>query len=247
MYIYPLWNPNTHCTLDGTESGNTKPWKCYKCWARSKIECIDSSSWQCLTLIEKAKRLGIERLDGVSDRSFMRRVTKIASNLQRILPSGVYHSIINSKPRPYPTLVPMKTSVIQNHVLQGRRFEISLLQFEVKKCSCCGCIEPSHCDLDYSTSVDIEPLPRKHLTNKWYDAYHCTCHNICKGSQYYSCSMRTQIKWYTEKHGASPWSFLGIDKNSPNAILCEKCHKEDVKKVGELLSSLFCFSYVCKY
>ena len=126
----------------------------------------------------------------------------------------------------------MDENVLKKHVFYGRRFETSMLMFDVCGCSCCGRVEPYHCDPNYSKHAIEQPIKRQHFTQQWFYAWHCTCSEVCGGSQFYSNTQTNQMKWYKETHSMEPWQKLGLSMDTPNAVLCSYCHHEKITKDG---------------
>ena len=100
-----------------------------------------------------------------------------------------------------------------------------MLLFKVEMCSCCGRVQPGH--VDPAFPKEGVPFERKHLVNSYHHAWHCECNDFCTGSQFYAKRKKSEIDFYKEKHqGQPPWIVLGLDQQSPNAVLCNSCYKE---------------------
>jgi len=200
----------------------------YSCMFCEESSVPASVHWTDLRSLEtKLARYGIEYShDHNIQHSRRREILK----MQEVLKSkcdisrDILDAFQNNDPRPYPTAMAMSQVSKSRHVLSGRRFEISMLMYDVKQCSCCGRTQPGHVDPYFPKDV---PFDWKHLMNKTHSAWHCTCDGFCKGSQFYGAKKRTEINLFQTKHGGeTPWDFLGVDKNEPNAILCDACYYE---------------------
>ena len=137
----------------------------------------------------------------------------------------IINGILDTKPRPYPSPVRMDEVAVKKHVAMGRRAELSLLMYEVAACGCCGSVKPHHCDPDFPDSA---PLSRMHLMNKSHDAWHCTCKEYCKGSQFYASRRHTVMHHYKSNHNQLGPGEYG--EAHPNTVfktsLCHKCYQE---------------------
>jgi len=112
--------------------------------------------------------------------------------------------------------------------IQGRRTDISLLCYEVVKCDCCGRVQPHHADSKFPKKGSELPFERKAFVNQTFPAWHCTCLDYCKGSQFWPASRRSHIDLYCQKHdGKNPWDVLNCSKKSTNAVICHRCHSEN--------------------
>ena len=152
--------------------------------------------------------------------------------------------ILDNAPLPYPSAIKMSEEAKERHVLNGRRFELSMLMYEVKMCTCCGRVQPGHVDPDFPKQG--VPFEKKHLVNSSHQAWHCNCNAFCQGSQFYGVKKRSEIQYYKQKHdGQPPWIVLGLDQQSPNAVLCNSCYKEitSEKIDGEYNICHFQFEY----
>ena len=62
------------------------------------------------------------------------------------IPNNIVPRLKNTDPKPYPNITPMSDTSLTCHTIFGRRFELSMLLFNVNQCNCCGRIEPMHID-----------------------------------------------------------------------------------------------------
>ena len=100
----------------------------------------------------KFRRLGLEYNNENTDYEKVlqrKKVNSIKFNYTRLNDYGKYRKhlkLLNTTPVPYPTIVNMDTDMIDKHVLLGRRFESSMLMYEIHQCHCCGMVRPHHSD-----------------------------------------------------------------------------------------------------
>ena len=144
--------------------------------------------------------------------------------MERCMTMEEIDEVLDSVPRAYPSAVKMDTEATHKHVMCGRQFEIAMLCYQVTSCACCGFTQPWH-DYDDFPKDDIAPYTRKHLSSKYHPAWHCTCNNVCHGSQFYADAKPKHKAWFKSKHsGMSPSDALGLP--SPNAMICRSCYDE---------------------
>ena len=86
----------------------------------------------------------------------------------------------------------MDADAEHEHMLLGRRFEVSQLMFPVLKCACCGVVRPFHGDPEFPNNTG-QVIQRHHLTVEPKDAYHCTC-NHCHGIQFWAIGKHTIMR-----------------------------------------------------
>ena len=190
---------------------------------------IDDTSWASLgrgTNERKLARLGLActQPPGSAEHKQTLRVMKKLKDKLEECKVAKRSLILDNSPMPYPSAINMSEEAKNKHVLSGRRFEISMLLYQVEMCSCCGRVQPGHVDPAFPKEV---PFERKHLVNSYHHAWHCECNEFCQGSQFYADRKNSEINLYKEKHqGQSPWIVLGLDKQSPNAVLCNWCYRE---------------------
>ena len=224
--IVAKWNDSCICSM--VREGSN-PWLCCKCWCIKKKVSFNYSmngiDWD-----RTARCVGIKRKLNERPERFASRVMKTIHELGKLVSEDVLINILTYKLHQYPTIVPMDHKTVSRHVFFGRRFEISMLMFDVCGCSCCGHVEPYHCDPNYNIHARVEPIKRRHFTQRWFFAWHCTCREVCGGSQFYSNTRPNHLKWYKETHRMDPWQKLGISEDAPNAVLCKSCHHEKVSK-----------------
>ena len=153
-------------------------------------------------------------------------------------PQMLYENILNKSPKIYPSTTKITNSNAEKHALFGRRFETSMLCFDVFNCECCGRISIFHDDnlLPKSNSNIINP---RHFSSRKHYAWKCCCSGICNGEQFYCSKRPKQIEFYKQNHkGKFPWEFLHLPKHECNAILCDFCYR-DIP--SEALSRIFSF------
>ena len=103
-------------------------------------------------------------------------------------------------------------------------FEVSMLQFTTKTCSCCGVTCPIHVDPSYPTNTP-HALSRAHLSMKFHDAWECNCIDACGGQQFFASSRPTIMSCYLRLHNNQrPEVVTGSPYT--NAILCSSCYYE---------------------
>lgn len=160
---------------------------------------------------------------------------KLNERLERAAPN-VISSVKDCSPSQYPSFVAMDKDVMEKTTILGRRFETSILMYDVNKCDCCGCVKPNHNDPIFPKDPILK---RKSFVNQLHDAFHCTCEGICQGSQFFCADRKTHIDWYYKHHDNKyPWHVIrGCRQESPNSSLCENCYNEIGSKNvdGELL------------
>jgi len=169
-------------------------------------------------------------------RAIDHRRTALIPQLASLTTTDVFNAITGNVPRAYTTSVNLLPEVMQNHVTQGRRFELSMLLFTVGQCSCCGRVQPGNIDERDNRKYE-PPFEQKALINICKPAWHCSCRDFCKGSQFYAQLNKKQLQVYQTHHdGKSPWEVMGLPQDQPNALLCSKCHAfPDGKNTEEYL------------
>lgn len=130
------------------------------------------------------------------------------------------------------------------HIVQGRRFEISMLCFTIETCDCCGRTMPFHNDPFLDHSGDAAKFRHKHLASKFYEAYHCTCDDVCKGAQFYCADCPNHRDAYETVHSVAIQTAF---EDGPNAKLCEFCYFEYQGKPDKGTSPItwFCLHLLC--
>lgn len=198
-----------------------------------------------LSRFEKARRFGIYAPIGADpptrdEELAHRRAANTATSLENKLAEHIggisidnepiLDTIKNNSPRSYPTAVHMTDEALEKTTICGRRVETSLLMFQVEQCACCGRVQPGLDDPQYPKTgyETVDPGPvfkRGHLTNQYKPAYHCTCDDYCKGSQFWPAGNRGPnfANHYKQTHsGADIKETLG----EPASLLCSKCYDE---------------------
>ena len=202
------------------------------CWKCKSIAPTVDVEWSMASLQTKAERFGlltelnqhhedykVERnnnTNGIIEKQ-VERMEKVLDDSP--LPNSIFTRFKNTDPKPYPNITPMSDASLSRHSICGRRFELSMLLFNVNQCTCCGRIEPMHIDpLFPSNPIDV-PFERTHFKNNFHAAYLCKCADICKGGQFYSFGRPSQKMWYEMAHKRK------LPKES-NALLCQACYSE---------------------
>ena len=141
-------------TYDRWEQTDTDSFLCHLCKYCTVIQQNDTP-WEDLGLRNyniKFQRLGLEYKNVNSDYSkqlLRDKVNSIKFNYTMLNDYGEYRKhlkLLNKMPVPYPTIVNMDTDMIDKHVLLGRRFESSMLMYDIHQCHCCGMVQPHHSD-----------------------------------------------------------------------------------------------------
>ena len=105
------------------------------------------------------------------------------SKLHVICPEDLYNYIINNSPKPYPLLTRITKLNSEKYALYDRRFETSMLCYNVSNCDCF--VEK------IVLIIMTTYYKRKHVLLKdlIYQGKHkiskCCCSNICSGEQFY--------------------------------------------------------------
>jgi hypothetical protein len=186
-----------------------------------------SIAYDNCTIEQKCQRLGIPFHASRSNRSLNNHLQKcLASLVSCNVPLPLISSLKNSHPQPFPNIIKMKENVEVEAALYGRRFEVSMLQYVCKTCSCCGFTSPVHCDTFYpADSVDGGAFQHSHLTMNFHDAWECNCMNVCGGQQFYGARRPTIMESFSSLHGNQS-SHDVIGSQCPNATLCNNCYYE---------------------
>ena len=93
--------------------------------------------------------------------------------------------------------------------------------YRVVKCDCCGFVKPGHDDPYFPTDVVFE---RNNLLNKIHPAFHCSCKEVCKGSQFYCANRPTHKYWFYQQHPRHPRDLLNLPPGETNATICNDWH-----------------------
>jgi len=198
---------------------------CISCESRKNNTFLPFTALGPMQIEDKLSRFGLELPSTEREiRKAKRSLMKLKHTLENVCYPSHFHYILDSSPKFFPTASGMKESAKKKHAIYGRRFEISLLMYEVDKCTCCGRVQPGHIDPDFPNNT---PFERQHLMNVYHEAWHCNCNGFCKGSQFYATKKKSEISLFKTKHnGKTPWEFLSLNKNHPNAVLCDYCYRE---------------------
>ena len=86
------------------------------------------------------------------------------SKLHVICPEDLYNYIINNSPKPYPLLTRITKLNSEKYVVYGRRFEPSILWYDVSNCECCEKICINHDDNLLQKEAHI--IKRPHLSRE---------------------------------------------------------------------------------
>jgi hypothetical protein len=224
------------CLSSYGQSFNSESWT-FLCLEHAIGDATDNNGmlrWEDCTMQQKCQRLGVPFDAVVSNRAMISRLKKCNDSLHTCnVPLDVILSLQNSNPQPYPNIIKMKEGSDIATALCGRRFEVSMLQYLCKTCSCCGFTSPTHCDPFYpSASDDCGALRHSHLNMKFHDAWECNCYDVCHGQQFYSARRPTIMQCFSYLHGnRAPQDVIGCQ--SPNAILCNNCYFEFKQQDGE--------------
>ena len=131
-------------------------------------------------------------------RSTLNKINICLSKLHDICPQDLYNNIINNSPKPYPTSTRITKLNSQKHTLYGRRFDTSMLCYDVSNCDCCGKICINHDDNLLQKEKDIINI--SHLSRKIHKVSKCCCSNICSGQQFYCPQKSSQMNFYKLHH-----------------------------------------------
>jgi hypothetical protein len=216
------------------------PWYCIRCWEQHKERSTPFDEVDDLE--EKAFRLGITIRDDVTTQTFARQLKKYVSRMFEVVgDETLVKSLLDSRPRPYPTTKPMDPKACHKLALWGRRFEIQQLLVDVDKCDCCGIVMPFAAD-DWLQNKGIEGnshFRRLHLLKKYksYRIFKCDCADVCKGGQFWCLRRPTHRDAFIESHGYNPLDATGDDDDdgsdgqendctTNSHVLCDRCYDE---------------------
>ena len=204
---------------------------CMECSCREAASAPDTPFGELRgpgSRIKKLGRLGLASPDAsLTPSAEDTQVRNLLRAMNECIPDDVRNAILDNAPRPYPTAVHMSDDAKQKHAQHGRRWELSMLLYDVQQCSCCGRVQPCHVDPCFPKASDV-PFSRKHLMNTYHTAWHCSCDGLCKGSQFYASTRTTVMRQFKLNHGGqTPQEVLGLAAHAPpNATLCKKCFHE---------------------
>ena len=125
---------------------------------------IKTSNFEGISLFEK--KFGLQMSSKITKQEKQTTLNKInifLSKLHDICPKDLYNNIINNSPKPYPSSTIIIKLNSQKHSLYSRRFDTSMLCYDVRNCDCCGKICINH----YDNLLERENIiKRSHLTRK---------------------------------------------------------------------------------
>ena len=123
----------------------------------------------------------------------------------------LYNNIINNSPKPYPLSTRITKFNSEKYALHGRRFETSILCYDLKNCGCCGknCINHDDKLLQKETHI----IKTSHLSRKIHKVWKCCCSKICIGEQFYFPQKPSKMNFYKLHHESKyPWDFFKLKK-----------------------------------
>jgi hypothetical protein len=183
------WVAHSQCLESFGHSFDNAP-PSFRCLKHSSTGTDNShvnsfTSWESCSLEGKCRRMGMAFDSTLSHRAMQNRLKKCIDSLQTSnVPLSLVNTIKNSDPVPYPDIVRMNVGNNMKSALCGRRFEISMLQYITRTCSCCGFTCPTHSDPFYTYQSD-DALRRAHLIMTFHEAWECNCTSVCSGQQFY--------------------------------------------------------------
>ena len=236
---------------------------CIASLQRTSIECIEADGYMCMECEPGVPNEPMDEEDGVLRRDLMhlgidlpnpatpaqiteakKKKTKLLKTLNSEecqIPQNDIDAILNNYPRPYPCPLKMDSIAANDHVVNGRRHEVSMLLYAVDQCECCGKVQPGHVDPIFPEHPTFE---RKHLMNKYHRVWQCNCDEFCKGSQFYPTQKPIVLKKYKLHHGnRAPWEYMSVEKEDPNAVICHKCYDEIGSSGGPTSGKNFSSTY----
>ena len=147
----------------------------------------------------------------------------------------MYDNILNNASNIFPSCTRISKVHAKKHALYGRRSETFMFSYDISTCHCCGRIYIFHHDnllLKYNCNI-IKP---SHFFSKKHDAWKCCCNYFCSGKQYYCSKRPSQMTIFKSNHnGLLSWAFLDIQKNKPNASICDFCYNDTPDENGHYL------------
>ena len=159
------------------------------------------------------------------------------SKLHVNCPENLYNNIINNSPKPFPSSTKIKKFNSEKNALYGRRFETSMLCYDVRNCDCCGNICINHDD-NLLLQNENHIIKRSHLSRKIHKVWKCSCSNICSGEQFYCPQKPSKINFYKLHHESKDsWKFLKL-KKTPNASICDFCYKDVPENTGKYVTKV---------
>jgi hypothetical protein len=225
----------------------------FLCCLHEHTKAWEDAMQQATSSADICKRYGIDTSPPLpTNRYLERKINQVKGSLEQCnIPENIVEEIGRSPSLPFPSIVKMDDGLAEKEAEAGRRFEVSMLMFQVDTCSCCGITQPHHIDPFYPKE---SPLPRYHLNTKYYDAWECNCFNVCHGQQFYGANRPNMMEAFKSLHDNMPPDLFicGIAGAPPNARLCHDCCFEYQKREngdiyeGKLLSFLFAIVCVCE-
>jgi hypothetical protein len=216
--------------IDLSEEAEINSYMCMECTCKRQATNPDvTCPFEDLDQSSKMFRLGlVPDLDRNSNsaRDEEKKIKILLRDMETCMPPERLSQFKSTHPLPYPSAVKMNEKAINNHVICGRRFEISMMLYDVRKCHCCGRVQPCHTDTLYDKhSPSPPPFKSQHLVNKHHKAWHCQCWGFCKGSQFFADAKSTHIAEFKHLHGGlHPKQFF--NDSQPNAWICNTCYQD---------------------
>ena len=215
--------------IDLSDEAGINSYMCMECASTQQATNPDvTRPFEDLDRSSKMFRLGLvpDQAHSQSARDEEKKVQILLRDMEKCMPPDRLSQFKNTHPLPYPSAVKMNDKAIYNHVVCGRRFEISMMLYDVHKCHCCGRAQPCHTDTLYDKhSPTPPPFKSQHLVNKHHKAWHCRCWGLCKGSQFFADTKPTHIAEFQRFHdGQHPKEFF--NDSQPNAWICNTCYQD---------------------
>jgi hypothetical protein len=215
---------------DNMDDNDVNAYLCMECHSTSafdpEVPDVPFNSLGTRSFREKLGRFGIsiplQPTDAIK-REAKQKMMRMKKSMERCMTASEIDDVLDAMPRSYPSAVNMSSDAITKHVMCGRQFEIAMMCYQVSSCTCCGRTQPWH-DFDDFPKDDNAPYPRRHFSAKYYPAWHCTCHDVCHGSQFYATGKPKHMSWYQSRHGTHPSNAPG--SIASNATLCRGCYEE---------------------
>ena len=228
--------------IDLSQEEEINSYLCMECTCKKQADVPEvTRKFDELDLSAQMFRLGLIpefHRNSHSARNDAKSIKTILRDMQTCLPEDRLSQFKDTHPLPYPSAVKMNDNATTNHVVCGRRFEISMMLFDVQKCHCCGRVQPCHMDSLFDNSPSPPPFNRQHLVNKLHKAWHCTCWGFCNSSQFFAAAKPSHITEFKRNHnGLHPKEVLHVSE--PNAWICNSCYHDhtldQVKSGGKLV------------
>ena len=111
---------------------------------------IESSNYDDIIPFEKkCLYIGLPMSSNINmneKRTTLRNIDLFLSKLHVNCPENLYNNIINNSPKPFPSSTRITKFNSKKNALYGRRFETSMLCYDVSNYDCCGNICINHDD-----------------------------------------------------------------------------------------------------